>query len=149
MTSFFKLNSINQSRFIYVSILIIVAFCSLDRLVTVFKPFNFLFKNKLKFQLPGLSVTLIIILSFVIPGTYFNVQEIVNNQTTCTFPNEPEYLWLFSYIQKQVILFRTVIPLIIMVISSYLIFWKIKKNTRNLRVLNANQKKDYQMGIVY
>ena len=77
LTSFFKLNSINQSRFIYVSILIIVAFCSLDRLVTVFKPFNFLFKNKLKFQLPVLSVTLIIIMSFVIPGTYFNVQEIV------------------------------------------------------------------------
>ncbi len=48
----------------------------------------------------------------------------------------------------QVNLFRTIIPLIIMLISSCLIFWRVRKNRRNFGVLNANQKKDYQMSMV-
>jgi hypothetical protein len=128
---------------------IMLAFASLDRLITVLKPFNYVFKNKLKFQLPIISITLIFVIFLVIPSGCFYEQETSDNQTICSYPNELR--WLFSYVQKQVNLFRTIIPLIIMIISSCLILWNVRKNRRNLGEnfdLNTNQKKDYQMSKV-
>jgi hypothetical protein len=125
----------------------LIAFCALDRLITVFRPFNYLFKNKLNFQLPFLLITLTVLVCLSsLFSLYFKQETTFENQTICLLPNEPQ--WLFNYMQSEFILFRTVIPLVIMVISSVLIFWKIRKNKKKFRILNINQKKDQQMGIV-
>ncbi len=125
-----------------------VAFCSLDRVITVYKPFKYLFKNKLKFQLPLVIITSFLIICFVIPAPYFYNREINSeNQAFCAFSNDPEYFWALNYFKVQFLLLRTVIPFIIMIASSSLIYWKIKSNRNKLRVLNVSQKRSYQMGI--
>ena len=124
----------------------LVGLSSLDRVITVFKPFSYLFKNKYKFQVLVLLVTLVVLAVLITPAIYFFHLEITNyNQTFCVY--SVEHQWVATYIQVQFLSLRTTIPLIIMIISSSLIFWKIRKDKRKLRVLNQNQKRAQQLGI--
>jgi hypothetical protein len=125
-----------------------VSICSIDRLITVFYQFKYLFKNKNKFQIPLIVILLIVITGFVIPAVYFYDKETTSdNQTFCSFSNDPKLIWAFYYFKIQLILFRTIIPFLLMIVSSILIYWKIKSNKRKLGTLNATQKKAYQLGI--
>jgi hypothetical protein len=125
-----------------------VSICSIDRLITVFAPFKYLSKNKMKFQIPLVVILSIVITGFVIPAVYFYDKETTSdNQTLCAFSNDPKLIWAFDYLKIQFILFRTIIPFILMIVSSSLIYWKIKSNKRKVGTLNAIQKKAYQLGI--
>ena len=124
-----------------------VSICSIDRLITVFYQFKYLFKNKIKFQIPLIVILLIVITGLVIPAVYFYDKETTSdNQTLCAFSNDPKLIWAFNYFKTQFILFRTIIPFILMIVSSSLIFWKIRSNKRKVGALNASQKKAYQLG---
>ena len=102
----------------------------------------------MKFQIPLVVITSIVIIAFVIPAPYFyNKENTSDNQTFCAFSNEPQTIWALNYFKFQFLLFRTIIPFILMIVSSSLIYWKIKSNKRRLGVLNGSQKQAYQMGI--
>ena len=127
---------------------IVTAICSLDRLITVFKPFEYLFKNKMRFQIPFVLIVSIAIAAFLVPVPYFYNQETTSdNQTFCAFSNDPQVIWALNYFKIQFILFRAIIPFLLMIVSSSLIYWKIKSNKNKLGTFNANQKKAYQLGI--
>ncbi len=104
----------------------IVALCSFDRLITVLYPHKFMFKNKLRFQLGSIITIVIVILVLICPFMYFyNAELNVRNQTVCSFPNEPT--WILVYFKFQLILFRTLLPFAIMIISSVTIVYKLCK----------------------
>ena len=111
----------------------VLAFCSLDRLVSVLSPHKFQFKNKLKFQLSAIFSIGIIVAVMTIPYGYFiTVENIGNNQTICLQPIEPK--WVKIYFKVQFFFLRTIIPFSIMIISSAIIGYKMHKKRRMLLV---------------
>ena len=111
----------------------VLAFCSLDRLVSVLSPHKFQFKNKLKFQLSAIFSIGIIVAVMTIPYGYFiTVENIGNNQTICLQPIEPK--WVKIYFKVQFFFLRTIIPFSIMIISSSIIGYKMYKKRRMLLV---------------
>jgi hypothetical protein len=90
-----------------------IAICSIDRLITVFAPFKYLSKNKMKFQVPLVVILSIVIIGLVIPAVYLYDKETTSdNQTLRAFSNEPKLIWAFNYFKIQLILFRTIIDFV-------------------------------------
>jgi hypothetical protein len=128
----------------------IVAFCSLDRVITVMAPHKFLFKNKLKFQIGMIVVVLLMIGVSFIPMVYpyqtAISEKTSDNQTRCSFLFKKEFNWAIFYYKIQYILFTAVLPFFIMITSSFLIvltLWKSKNKVscNNRDSINNNSKR--------
>ena len=124
----------------------IIAYCSMDRLITLMSPFKCLFKNKIKFQVLTTLITILIMTIFVIPMEYFYQRQItIQNLTICGFTNE--VTWNLTYLKIELFLLRTMIPFAIMIISSTLILWNIKKYKLKFGSINIKQTAEYQLSI--
>jgi hypothetical protein len=120
----------------------IVAFCSLDRVITVMAPQKFLIKNKLKFQIGIIIVVFIVIGVSFIPMVYpyqtAMSGKISDNQTRCSFLFQQEFNWAIFYYKIQYILFTAVLPFSIMITSSFLIVLTLWKSKNKVCCYNRN-----------
>jgi hypothetical protein len=126
----------------------ITAMGSFDRLITVMMPFKYLFKNKLKFQLSAMASVLGIIFCMIFPYMYFyGVETKIDNTTRCALPPGPQFSWILPYFKFQTILFRYVLPFLIMIISSILIVWKVRRLKSKLKnkSRNTNHRREIQL----
>jgi hypothetical protein len=80
----------------------VTAICSTDRLITVLKPKQYLFKNKFKFQFCVIMVALLLVCILLIPNGIFYDAFTRNNKTICYYNDE----WPIIYFQSQYLLFR-------------------------------------------
>jgi hypothetical protein len=125
-------NSLNCK--IYAGILIIMteikawiqAIGSLDRLISVVRPQKFLFKNKLIFQIALIVMVCATVVIFVLPSSFFYATISFQNNTVCSF--NLNLKWAVIYSQIQYFLLRTILPSLLMIISSCIVSWKIYKN---------------------
>jgi hypothetical protein len=106
---------------IYETQSLIYSLCSLDRCITIFAPFKYLKKNKLKFQLAVLLFISFIVVSLSVPTIYNAEKQVFENQTVCEF----KYIWAFQYSLYQYTLTRTVIPFLVTISASLLTIYKL------------------------
>ena len=95
----------------------ITAISSIDRLITVLKPKQYLNKNKFKFQFCVIMVALLFVCLSLIPNGILYDAVTHNNETVCYYHDE----WPVIYFQVQYLLFRVTLPFIIMITSSIII----------------------------
>jgi hypothetical protein len=151
MSTIFIINSINCKLIVGIRVLItetqawVLALCSLDRLISVVIPYKFQFKNKLNFQIGIISIVIIILALFLMPAAYYYETEINKyNQTECSLPLKHELAWVFLYFKIQYLLLRTVLPFLIMIITSVVIVLKISRTKRKLTT-NKHQQRERQL----
>ena len=138
LSPLWNVSSINCK--IYIGILAIInqikvwihAISSLDRLISFLEPQKFLFKNRLKYQsLFMFSISLVLIL-LSLPDSFYFTSVSVKNETICSYPIEPDLRWISIYSVTEYFLFRTMLPFLIMFISSCILSWKIYQNKNQI-----------------
>ena len=141
-------NSLNCK--IYTGILTVItqskawiqAIGSVDRVISILRPQKFIFKNKLKFQIPLIVSIFFIVVLVVLPGSIFYGTITIKNVTVCSF--EPGISWVVFYSQIQYFLFRTILPSLVMITSSCIVSWKIYKSKTQL-LPNAERKREINL----
>ena len=125
----------------------ILVICSFDRLLMVTVPHNFLFRKKLSFQLAIIAIILIILIASLFPYfMFFGLVNNIHNETVCLFsPDSPSWVWIYGKLEFA--LLKTIFPFLIMIISSFLMFWKVLIQKKKLKGNNACFQKEYQMVI--
>jgi hypothetical protein len=119
---------------------LIYSLCSLDRCITIFAPFNYLKKNKLKFQLAILFVILFPVVLLSVPTVYYAEKQVFENQTVCEF----KYDWSFQYSIYQFTLLRTVIPFLVTISASLLTIYKLIASKLRLQARDwKKMKREY------
>jgi hypothetical protein len=78
----------------------------------------------------------------LIPCFFFYKADIISNQ--CSFPTEIELSWVLIYFKIQFILFRTLFPFLIMILSTSIITLNIYKR-RLIFVENEENKRIIQL----
>ena len=99
----------------------VTAISSIDRLVTVLKPKQFLKKNNFKFQILIILIALLFVCLLLIPNGIFYDAVTHNNKTVCFYDDE----WPVIYFKVQYLLFRVFLPFCLMVMSSVIITLKM------------------------
>jgi hypothetical protein len=123
----------------------IVAVCSFDRLIFVLFPFKFHFKNKLTFQLGIIATVAILLLILMMPSIYFyKIDMDENNQTSCSIPLYLELYWALIYSKVNYVVLRIFLPFFIMITSSILIVWKMRKMKSKL-FRHPNHQREIQL----
>jgi hypothetical protein len=101
----------------------VTAISSFDRLISVYKPCDYLFKNKFKFQIIVMISSLVLVTILLLPTFIYMDAVILENQTMCFFMD----IWSGIYTKYQYILFRVAFPFIVMIVSSLIITYKMCK----------------------
>ena len=121
----------------------ITAMGSFDRMISTLWPHKYSFKKKFIFQLSAMELVVFFIFIVNMPELFYFKEVTVGNISTCSFPIEPE-IWITIYFKIQYILVRAVIPFFIMLISSFLITYKIfKMKYRFFR--NSHRQREKQL----
>lgn len=120
----------------------VVAISSFDRLIMVMFPHKFHFKNKLSFQISSIGFICVLLSLLITPSIIYYEKVIINGTARCSLPFGDEYLWILPYFKFQLLLFRTVLPFLIMIVSSILITYKMCRST-NLRSNRSQYKQVY------
>ena len=115
----------------------ITALSSIDRMISVLKPHDYLFKNKFRFQMSAMLTVVLIILIITSPHFIYYDTRTKNIQTVCIFTEE----WARLYLRVEFALFRAIFPFILMIISSIMITFKMCKTKANL-TRNDNRYKE-------
>ena len=76
------------------------------------------------------------ILLLVSPSVYYQNVDILNNQTSCSIKAGSE--WILVYFKIKCVLFRTILPFLLIVISSIIITLKMRN-----RRFSINQNNPY------
>ena len=145
-----NVNNINCK--IYFGILIIITeikswfqtIGSFDRLISVTNPHRFRFKNKFEYQLTFMISIALILIFFILPNLIFYTSVTIKNITICSFPLQQDSKWISFYSGVEYLVFRTVLPFIIMVTSSCIVTWKIYKS-KNQLMPNADRKNEINL----
>ena len=152
MPTLFDINQINCQLYLFIVSFISqiqpwpLVFCSLDRLTTVLTPHKLHFKTKITFQTVTMILMVIIVIALMFPSTYFYTTEKNNlNQTVCSFPTSSNSAWIRNYFKFEHNLVRIVIPFTIMIASSIVIVWKMKKKKLNIPTQNHENKNEIQL----
>ena len=124
----------------------ITTFGSIDRLISTLKPNRFIVKDKFKFQMSLIVITICVICILVFPaysvGTSYST---IFNATVCSAENQP--IWEFIYFKIQYTLFRAIIPFLIMIISSCIVAIKMYKMKNALNIRNGDRQKEINLFI--
>ena len=155
MPSIWPINTISCKIFLALMMLLIelqswlLTFSSLDRLVSVMKPYKFKFKNKIRFQLGIIIGVSIAIFCLIFPYLYFYEKVYLKetNQTLCLLPSKLK--WIQAYATIEYVLIRVLIPFSLMLISSLIIVLKVSKNKRLLNTYNPKFRIEYRMTKVF
>ena len=108
----------------------IVAFGSIDRLISIFKPNKYNIKNGFYFHVCVVVAISILMIIFVCPILYFSNSVTKGNVTFCSFVNEP--LWIWNYYKIEYLFIRVVLPFLFMLTSSLIITLKMCKSKKKL-----------------
>ena len=116
----------------------LLVFTSLDRLLIILAPTKFNFIKKLKFQIISIFITILIAILLSVPYIiYFTAAKNSQNQTVCSASSN--CLWCYNYFKIEFVIFKTVIPFLIMITSSSIIIWKMCVK-RNILASDFNNK---------
>ena len=111
----------------------ITVFCSLDRLLGVIAPYKFGFIKNRSFQYGLIISTSFLIFNADLPFAMIMTSvSLENNSTICYPPTDPKVIWSFYYALADIVVFKTVIPFVIMISTSIIIIKTIWKSKRNL-----------------
>jgi hypothetical protein len=126
----------------------IIAFGSIDRLLTVLVPTKFEFKNKLRFKLGLILTSFFLILLLISPYiSFYEEIETSDNRTTCGLVTNINQSWVIIYLKIEFSMMRVFLPFIIMLTSSFLIVYKMCSNKIRLQGEDHDFKKEYQLAI--
>jgi hypothetical protein len=115
----------------------ITTLSSIDRMISVIKPHDYLYKNKLIFQLSTMIISVIILFILLLPHFIYYDSVTIQNQTTCTYTTE----WSRVYQRIEYSLFRAILPFIIMIICSITVTFKMYRAKANISS-NANRERE-------
>ena len=118
----------------------ITTLSSVDRMISVLKPRDYLFKNKFMFQMTTMVITALILFILLLPHFFYYDIVIVNNQTTCTYTTS----WSKVYQRIEFSLFRAILPFIIMIICSITITFKMCRVKANVST-NKNREREKKL----
>ena len=121
----------------------IIALGSFDRMITTLKPHSFKWKDNLKFRIIAIVTILVIIGIESFPVVYYlDPLKTPNNITSCTYPAALNLPWIIYYYKYEYLLFRVILPFLVMIISSVIITWKMCRMKNQLRSNRPNNQKE-------
>jgi hypothetical protein len=124
----------------------IISFYSVDRLISLVYPFKFLFKNKLRFQLALMLISVFVIFWIIFPIIlFYDKLTTQQNISVCSLPVQSDLILV--YLKYEYMLVKVVLPFFFMISSSVMILWKIIKNKQKWGLTNIKHKRDFQFGI--
>ncbi len=99
----------------------ITAIGSSDRLITTLKPHDYYFKNKFKFKIAIMVLSVILAFLLHIPSYLYYDAVTVQNATTCSYINKFGSI----YFKIEYLIFRIAVPFLVMIVSSIIITSKV------------------------